>query len=277
MLHRQGQNELYAQALWGAYQAFFDQNVQADWVHIDDIEQYRVIYLPYPIMLTPGQAESLRSWVDRGGTLISEGCPGYFGARGRVGTRQPNHGLDAVFGALETDVEFTPDLDEGFEFSYNGSRVLGGGYRQAYRTAGGQEAGSYEDGTTAVVKHVYGQGRTLLIGTFPSVGYYRTRDEGTRAYFAGVLEWAGIGPHIRLTDTSLQARLSRTQDGQLFLWVINPIRQEKTAELKLAGAFSSLKPGRVLWGETVPELAEASRLRVSLPARDVLVLELTPV
>jgi beta-galactosidase len=42
--------------------------------------------------------------------LINEGYPGYFGDAGRVGTTQPNLGLDKVFGARETYVQFTPDL-----------------------------------------------------------------------------------------------------------------------------------------------------------------------
>ena len=31
--------ETYAEAMWGAYRGFFDNGIQADWVHIDDIER----------------------------------------------------------------------------------------------------------------------------------------------------------------------------------------------------------------------------------------------
>ena len=44
------------------------------------------------------------------GTLVMEGCPGYFGDNGHVGVVQPNLGLDALFGAKEDYVEFTPDI-----------------------------------------------------------------------------------------------------------------------------------------------------------------------
>lgn len=44
----------------------------------------------------------------KGGKLISEGCPAYFGDPRHVGTVQPNFGLDELFGAKESYVEITP-------------------------------------------------------------------------------------------------------------------------------------------------------------------------
>ncbi|HTM76044.1 MAG TPA: alpha-amylase family protein, partial [Devosia sp.] len=90
--------ETYREAMWGAYRGFFDNGLQPDWVHIDHLADYDTIYAAYPIMLTSEHAETLADWVKAGGTLISEATPGYFGDRGKVGTVQPNNGLDAVFG-----------------------------------------------------------------------------------------------------------------------------------------------------------------------------------
>ena len=100
----------YVQSAQGAYQAFFDSNIQADFVGIDDIGEYPMIYLPYPEMLKKATADKLRDYVAKGGKLVSEGCPGYFGDGGTVGAVQPNLGLDQLFGARETYVQFTPDL-----------------------------------------------------------------------------------------------------------------------------------------------------------------------
>src|SRR5215831_9989178 len=40
----------FVQAAQGAYQAFFDSNIQADFVSIDDIGEYPLVYLPFPEM-----------------------------------------------------------------------------------------------------------------------------------------------------------------------------------------------------------------------------------
>jgi beta-galactosidase len=224
-------------------------------------------------MATQEQAEKLREWVEGGGTLISEGCPAYFGDLGRAGIRQPNYGLDKVFGALEATVEFMPDLTDRFSFDFNGSPVTGRGYRQSYITAGGRAIGWYEDGAAAVVGNVYGQGKTLLVGTFPSVGYYAAHDEGNLAFFNNVLDWAGVNPQVRLSDTRLQARLSQAEDGSLYLWIINPNREPRSAQVELSGSLGSWSAGRVLWGEA-ENVHEGSLLQCTVPERDALVLKL---
>jgi len=77
-------------------------------VHIDDIARYPVAYVPYPVMLKQESARKLREYVERGGVLISEGLPAYFGDAGKVGVVQPNFGLDEVFGAKEGIVGSRP-------------------------------------------------------------------------------------------------------------------------------------------------------------------------
>jgi beta-galactosidase len=61
-------------------------------------------------MLKTESAKKLIEYVREGRTLISEGLPGYFDDHGKVGTVQPNSGLDELFGAKESYVEFTPDI-----------------------------------------------------------------------------------------------------------------------------------------------------------------------
>ena len=85
-----------SQSLQGAYQAFFDSNIQADFVSVDHIGEYPMIYGAYPEMLKKSTADKLRDYVAKAGKLISEGGPGYFGDGGNVGTAQPTLGLDEL-------------------------------------------------------------------------------------------------------------------------------------------------------------------------------------
>ena len=127
--------------------------------------QYERLYFPYPIFLTANDAERLAAWVKAGGVLICEACPGYFGDQGRVGTRQPNNGLDTVFGVRENDVEFMPDIAGRYNLQFDGRRATCGGFLQTYTLASGTPMGYTGDGRLAVVEHSFGQGRTLLIGS----------------------------------------------------------------------------------------------------------------
>jgi beta-galactosidase len=222
----------YRESVQGAYQAFFDSNIQADFVNIDDIGQYPMVYLPYPEMLKKSTADKLREYVTKGGKLVSEACPGYFGDGGTVGTVQPNLGLDQVFGAREKYVQFTPDLS----LTIGGKEIGGQYFLQEYETQGGRAVGQFSNGHTAAVENAFGGGRTLLIGSFPGGAYFRNRAPATREFFAGLLAWAGVAQQVKSSDAEVKARLHRGSGGT-YLWVVNPTRQSRPVKITLPSAF----------------------------------------
>src|SRR3954468_3768686 len=69
---QQGDTNFYAQSVRGAYQAFFDSNIKADFVGLDDLAKYKIVFLPYPVMLKKETVAKLKAYVDGGGTLVSE-------------------------------------------------------------------------------------------------------------------------------------------------------------------------------------------------------------
>ena len=224
LLSHEGNFDTYAAAMWGAYRGFFDNNIQADWVHIDDIDAYDTLYAAYPIALTSENAARLAAWVKAGGTLISEACPGYFGDRGRVGTVQPNNGLDAVFGAREAEVEFMPDIANRYGFTFNDNKVTAGGFLQSYAATTGTPRGAFADGRLAVVENAHGKGRTLLVGTHPSVDYYRTSAASGRRWFADAFAWTGKAQRVAVDNPAVQVR-AHEGDGRTYLWFVNATRE----------------------------------------------------
>jgi beta-galactosidase len=268
---QQGSTNFYAQSIRGAYQAFFDSNIQADFVALDDIGKYKVIYLPYPVMLKKETVNQLRRYVEEGGTLISEGLPAYFGDEGRAGPKQPNYGLEEVFGARERYVEFTPDLLEKLSLRVRGSEVYGRYFLQEYDTGSGRAAGHYANGHIAAVENRYGKGRTLLIGTFPGGGYYLHHSADARAFFAGLLQLADLEPRLRTDNPAVQARLHSGKGGD-YLWVVNPSRSEAKAMVSL-DAGTRFQSAHDVWGNR-PVTAGVRSITVTVPARDAAVVAL---
>ncbi|MBI3469852.1 MAG: beta-galactosidase [Candidatus Solibacter usitatus] len=248
---QQGSTQHYAESARGAYQAFFDSNIQADFVRIDHIGEYPLVYLPYPIHLKEASAKKLIAYVEQGGTLISEGLPAYFGERGKVGVRQPNYGLDGLFGARESYVEFTPDLLDSLTLEVQGRKIAGRFFLQAYEPSGGTVAGRYADGKSAAVEHRAGKGRALLIGSFPGGGYFRHHAPDTKAFFAGLLDWAGIRQMVRVSDPLVKARL-HSGPGGTYLWAINPTRARREVRISLNEAFTA---GRDIWQSSTPRVS----------------------
>ncbi|NLD43014.1 MAG: beta-galactosidase [Chloroflexi bacterium] len=269
---QQGNTDLYTQALWGAYQGFFDANIQADWVHVDDIAAYDLLYLPYPIMLSEASAAALRDWVAAGGVLVSEGCPAYFGQHGHVGVVQPNYGLDALFGAREAYVEFTPDILGDLEVNVAGQRAWGGILLQAYTPTTGAPAGRYGDGQVAAVDNSYGAGRTRLVGTCVGAGYVAHPAERRNAFFRDVLTLGGRVPHAAVDDARIVARL-HDGEGGAYLWVANPQRTALPVRVHLSEPWRGLHPARTLWGAEASATADGT-ITLTAPGREVSIIAL---
>ena len=260
----------YVHSAQGAYQAFFHSSIQPDFVGIDDINEYPMIYLPYPEMLKKSTADKLRDYVSRGGKLVSEGCPGYFGDGGTVGAVQPNLGLDELFGARETYVQFTPDLLGKLTLTARDKQIGGQYFLQEYKLAGGTAAGHYVNGHIAAVEHSFGKGKTLLIGTFPGGSYFRNRTAGTREFFADLLKWAGVQRQVQSSDATVIGRLHKGAGGT-YLWAINPTRTAKTVKLTVPSAFHGATD---LWQESSRPAVTGNTVSVSVGERDAAVLRL---
>ncbi len=266
---QQGASAQYAESARGAYQAFFDSNIQADFVHVDDLAQYKAVYLPYPLMLKAATVAKLTKYVENGGVLISEGLPAYFSDHGKAGAKQPNAGLDKVFGARESYVEFTPDLLENLSLTVRGEKVSGRFFLQEYEVAGGTAMGKFANGHTAAVESSYGKGRTLLIGSFPGAGYFKHHSTETRKFFAGLLEWAGVTQQVTSSEAGVQARL-HTGAGGTWLWVVNPAREAKTVSVGLQRDFTKATD---IWQGRAQNI-ERRRVTVAVEDRNVAVIRL---
>jgi beta-galactosidase len=260
----------YTQSVQGAYQAFFDSNIQPDFVDIDHLSEYPVIYLPYPEMLNQSTADKLRDYVSKGGHLISEGCPAYFGDGGSAGAIQPNLGLDQLFGARESYVQFTPDLLTKLTLTVQDHPIGGQYFLQEYTLSGGTAAGHYPNGHIAAVEHATGPGKTLLIGTFPGGSYFRSHFPATRDFFAGLLAWAGVKPRLQCSDADVKVRLHEGAGGT-YLWVINPTRTAKTVKISLPSAFQKATE---LWQESGKPTIEGNTLTTAVEDRDAAVIRL---
>ncbi len=271
LMQQAGTGQFYTRCAWGAYRGFFDNGIQADWAHIDDIDRYDVLYLPYPIHLTKAHADRLIAWVRAGGRLILEGAPGYFGDRGHVSPSQPGLGFAALCGVKESEVEFMPDLGDRIRIDYKGKKLAGGLFLQSYELDGAAQVARYEDGRLAMAEHSYGKGKVLLIGTYPSEGYFRVPDAVGKAFFADALSWAEKEKRADLSDDRAIVRLWRDEEaGRTFAWALNPTGEpiSLSANMKVSGTRAN-----VLWGDAAPAFANGA-WNLTIGSKDALVFEI---
>ncbi len=94
-------------SMLGIYRALFPSNVPIDFVHVNELTaaslaQYKMIFLPYPLMLPERVGKELAGYVRNGGALIAEARAGWNDERGLASARIPGMGLDEVFGCRES-------------------------------------------------------------------------------------------------------------------------------------------------------------------------------
>ena len=151
----------YAQSIRGAYQAFFDSNIQADFVALDDIGKYKAIYLPYPVMLKQETVAKLRKLCGAGRDTDQRGTAGVLRRpRPCRGDAAKLTGWMRSSAPRESYVEFTPDLLDKLTLKVKGQEIYGRYFLQEYEAEGRPaRSGQYANGHVAAVEHRDGQGQ----------------------------------------------------------------------------------------------------------------------
>ncbi|MCL6630112.1 MAG: beta-galactosidase, partial [Armatimonadetes bacterium] len=108
-----GKTDAYWKSVYGIYRALWNVNVQVDFCTLDRVNNYPLVFLPFPLMLEEWQVDRLKDYVSRGGVLVSDAAPAHFTDHGYCSFTVPGAGLDEVFGAVEDEMEYVPTLTLG--------------------------------------------------------------------------------------------------------------------------------------------------------------------
>ncbi len=220
-------------SLLGVHRALFPRNVPLDYVHInhlsiEKLRQYKLVFLPYPLMLPQPSAPLFSEYVRHGGTLVAEARLGWNNERGYASDRIPGLGLWEVMGCRETAIETAPGGRTKITWDSLDLPGLAAGsvlparwYKETLEplSASARRVARFEDGATAAVMSTYGKGRTLMLGSYVSAAAQSTPSVEAERFFAGLLEWAGVTLPIQVTGAPIEARhLESGNDALLFLF-----------------------------------------------------------
>jgi beta-galactosidase GanA len=207
-------------SMMGFYRALFEQNIQVDFVHPDEIvagraADYQVIFLGYPLMLQQPVADALKAFVKAGGTVISEARPAWNDERGYANTRIPGAGLDDVFGVREKLLRTADKIEmtaaaglEGPLAPLSGKAIPGNGFAEHLQITGsnvrviarfpGEEGGA---GDPAITMAKYGAGTAILLGSFPSAAFELDPDSARASgdLLSALVALAGVTPDVQIS------------------------------------------------------------------------------
>jgi beta-galactosidase len=276
-------------SLLGVYRALFGRNVLVDFVHMDHLSteklrQYKLVIFPYPIMVPADSSRLLQEYVRGGGTLVAEARLAWNNERGYASERIPGLGLWEVMGCRETAVQtgaegrttlrWTSDEIPGLK---TGERLRGRWYEETLEPIGprARVVAQFENGSAAAIQSQYGQGKTLMLGSYVSAAYQSAPTPEAERFFAGLLAWAGVTPRVTLSGAELEARFLES-GGDFVLFVFNHGGARATSSVSLLVPAGSYSATDLVSGRDVPLAREqqAVRTEVTLEPRGVQVIRI---
>jgi beta-galactosidase len=215
-------------SLLGLYRVFFETQIPVDFVHpmsldADHLLQYKLLFLPYPVMLPRRVTDVLKEYVKQGGTVVAEARLGWNDERGYASPVVPGFGLDELFGARE--IMIRPEAEPKLSMSTGlagmaGQTIAGAAFEEHLEAlAGTQVLATFSSGDAAIVEKSYGQGKAILAGTFLGLAYQRKHDPSTRSLLLALAQEAF--PQTRFIAAPEVEVRELTGDRYRFVFVFN--------------------------------------------------------
>jgi beta-galactosidase len=246
-----GYNNL-SESLQGIHRAFFERSILADFLHVLDLNperlsQYKLLIVPYPVMMSKAHIQRLIEYVKNGGTLVAEARCGWIDERGFSSDVYPGGGLHEVFGCREASLEpirktskitikisheTLPELksgdvldalffEESFELIDDKSVVLA----------------EFENGKPAVVYAPFGKGKAIIVGSFIGSAYHHFENPNNAKLLAGIARWLGISNPVQASSSEkgvlVEARILEGRKHKI-LFGFNRGDKRTTAKFEVA-------------------------------------------
>ncbi len=281
-------------SLIGYYRALYEANIPVDFVHAEELpsgklKDYKLLVVPYPVMMAQPTARAIAHFVRDGGAVFAEARLAWNDDRGYAAPTIPGFGLHEVFGVRESQVrpaeraQVVLKQPGGLSSLVDSGLTLEGSvFEESLRPISDRAKvlGVFADGSPALVESSYGQGKTIIAGTFLGLAHTQRETRTNALLFRALIPWAGVVSPFRVTtaptDAFVEVRALESETHQL-LFVFSRSAQSVEANIELA---SSLPPIEITEITTETRIAfqyedRLIKLHRTLSAYQILVFKLT--
>lgn len=234
-------------SLLGLHRALFEQQTSVDFVHPEDaiqnrLGQYKILFLPYPVMLSKDVAEGVVRYIRGGGTVVAEARLAWNDEHGFASEVIPGFGLAEIFGAREKVIRpvekpsFLTEASPSLPDLPAHLAITGEAFEEELEPlAGAHVLGRFANGEAALVEKGVGRGKAVLVGSFLGLAYQRKQDDSTRRLLLSLVQAAGVVPDVEVTGSGTSELEVRrlVSEGQQILFVFNHAKDSANAVLSL--------------------------------------------
>jgi len=210
-----GSNTL-SESLQGVHRAFYEQHIPVDFIHVRDLvperwKNYKLLIVPYPVMMSQTHVRRLIEYVRSGGTLVAEARCGWVDERGFSSPVIPGGGLDEVFGCRESEIRplsktgalTVKAIDEALPLLEPGDKLDTLFFEEAFDVFGKSSRilALFENGKPAMVASTFGKGNAVIVGSFPGSAYHHFKNPANGEFFAGLANWVGVRKPVEVESS----------------------------------------------------------------------------
>jgi beta-galactosidase GanA len=233
----------------GLHRAFAEQQIPADFVSTEEVAngklgQYRILFVPFPVMMSRNVADGIQRYVQGGGVAVAEARLSWNDERGFASAIIPGSGLDKVFGGREKVIQpadhpqITIDAPRELPGLTPSLKVVGAAFEEALQPyPGSRVLGRFENGEPAVLENSFGNGKAILVGSFAALANQENPDPTTQRFLIALAGLAGVSPDVTISGPNgpaLQVRRLVGKDKQIvFVFNESEERVEAAVSLKL--------------------------------------------
>jgi beta-galactosidase len=203
-------------AVAGYHRMFFERNVAVDLPSAREITtaslaRYKLVIVPYPLLMTRAMAGALEGYVRGGGRLFVEARPGWQDERGHAEPILPGFGWHAMLGVRETEVLPVKQAT----VTWAGASFAGTGFVERFAAVApdARVVASFDDGAPAAYERAHGLGRVIILGTF--AGERNATDPVAHHPLADrLLDWAGVARPSLTSSSFVEVRRMSAPAGE---------------------------------------------------------------
>ncbi len=231
----------------GLFKALYEGNINVDVLRMDrgldlqTLKQYKIIFLPFQIVMRPEIADLLKEYVKQGGYVVADARTAIINELDFAYQTSPGAGLDELFGAETPDWIAKKDYYKIRMNEINGEKVLsdfeGKYFRDQLKIKDNVKIlGTFADtNEPAVIQNEYGKGKAILSAVPLGASYYDNPDNPVNKLILEFVKEAGVTPYAKFISTKkefLDIKV-HTSEKSFIIYVINSDSIHKSGTIEM--------------------------------------------
>ena len=267
-----------SESLQGIHRAFYERHIPVDFLHVRELaperwKDYKLLIVPYPVMMSKPQVLKLVEYVRAGGTLVAEARCGWVDERGFSSPIIPGGGLHEVFGCRESEIMPIPktgamtvaSADPALPLLKPGDKLDTLFFEESFDVFGkaSRVLAHFENGKPAMVAAAFGKGQAVLVGSFPGSAYHHFKNPANGKFFAGLADWVGVrrpvDPISADPDVLIEGRILEGAGCKILIG-FNRGERKTLAAFSLPAAAKKQAVRDIETGQSVPFRRDGDRI-----------------